>query len=270
MSGDKGECTLKQRLVRNAILILLAVLIIFASGCTDTSDSEDSSVQETTDEEVANDSGGADEVAAGTIDPANFVEGVDNRYFPLEPGTTFAYEGQVQTTDTDIEVYVTDQTKDVMGVTTTVVRQSESFDGELVEETDSWYAQDTDGNVWYFGKDAKEYDNGEVVSTAGSWEAGVDGAEPGIVMLGDSQPGLAYRQVYYENRLEDQAAVVSLTENVTVPYGSFENSLLIRQWSDLEMGYEVNKYYAEDVGLIKEMAVRGVDEEFELVNVTYE
>ena len=98
----------------------------------------------------------------------------------------------------------------------------------------------------------------------------MDGAEPGIVMLGDPQPGLAYRQVYYENMLEDQAEVISLTENVTVAHGSFENSLLIRQWSDLEMGYEVNKYYAENVGLIKEIAVRGSDEEFELVNVTSE
>lgn len=261
---------MKQRLVRNAMLVFLTLLVIFASGCTDNSDSEDAPVQETTDEGMANETNSADEASVDMVDTADFVESVDNRYFPLEPGTTFVYEGQVQTTDTDIEVYVTDQTKDVMGVTTTVVRQSESFDGELVEETDSWYAQDVDGNVWYFGKDVKDYDNGEVVSTEGSWEAGVDGAEPGIVMFGDPQPGLAYRQVYYENRLEDQAAVVSLTENVTVPYGSFENSLLIRQWSDLEMGYEVNKYYAEDVGLIKEIAVRGSDEEFELVNVTSE
>ncbi|MDW7732884.1 MAG: hypothetical protein SCH66_10715 [Methanolobus sp.] len=252
---------MERRFVRNAILVFLGVLIIFASGCADNSESENAPVQETMDEGMANDS---------VVDPADFVEGVDNPYFPLEPGTTFFYEGQVETVPTDVEIYVTDQTKDVMGVTTTVVRENESIDGELVEVAYSWYAQDTDGNVWYFGKDAKEYDNGEVVDTIGSWEAGVDGAEPGIVMLADPQPGLAYRQEYYEGVLEDQAAVVSLTENVTVPSGSFENSLLIQEWSAIDHGYEVNKYYAKDVGLVKEMAVRGADEKFELLSMTGE
>lgn len=252
---------MERRFVRNALVIFLGALIIISSGCTDNSDSENAPVQETTNEDMTNDS---------VVDPADFVEGVDNPYFPLEPGTTFVYEGQVETVATDLEVYVTDQTKDVMGVTTTVVRENESIDGELVEEAYSWYAQDVDGNVWYFGRDAKEYDNGEVSGTTGSWEAGVDGAQPGVVMLGDPQPGLAYRQEYYEGILEDQAAVVSLIENVTVPYGSFENVLLIQQWSDLEMGYEANKYYVKDVGLVKEMAVRGSDEEFELVDITTE
>lgn len=252
---------MERRFVRNAIMIFLGVLIIISSGCTDNSGSENAPVQETTDEGMANDS---------VVDPADFIEGMDNPYFPLEPGMTFVYEGQVNTVPTDLEVYVTDQTKDVMGVTTTVVRENESIDGELVEVAYSWYAQDKEGNVWYFGKDAKEYDNGEVSGTTGSWEAGVDGAQPGVVMLGDPQPGLAYRQEYYEGILEDQAAVVSLTENVTVPYGSFDNVLLIQQWSDIEMGYEANKYYVKDVGLVKEMAVRGSDEEFELVDIITE
>ncbi|WP_406655800.1 hypothetical protein V7O62_08340 [Methanolobus sp. ZRKC2] len=219
------------------------------------------------DTEVDEESTGEDSPA---IDPANFVEEVDNPYFPLEPGTTFVYEGESELKEVDAQMYVTNQTKEVMGVNATVVRDTEWIDGEIVEESYNWYAQDTDGNVWYLGKDAKDYDNGEVIDTVGSWEAGVDGAEPGIIMLGDPQPGLAYREVYYEDRIEDQAAVVSLGENVTVPYGSFENSLLIQEWSDLELGYEVNKYYVEDVGLVKEMTVRGAIEDLELVDITTE
>jgi hypothetical protein len=246
-------------LVRNAILVFLGVLIVLASGCTDNSDSENAPVQETTNEGMTNDS---------VADPADFVEGIDNPYFPLEPSTTFVYEGKSVMATINFERYVTNQTKDVMGVNTTVVRDREWIEGELVEEAYGWYAQDKDGNVWYFGKDAKEYEGGEVVDTEGSWEAGVDGAQPGIIMLNDPQPGLAYRQEYYAGEAEDMAEVLSLSENVTVPYGSFENSLMIKEWTPLESEFEVNKYYAKDVGLLKEITVEGEGAVLELVNIT--
>lgn len=265
---------MKQRFIRNVILVFLGVLIILSSGCTDNSDSEDAPVQETTDEGMTNKTGSADEVStdmnASIVNPANFVEGIDNPYFPMKPGTTFFYEGSSVMATLNFERYVTNQTKDVMGVTTTVVRDREWIDGELVEEAYGWYAQDMDGNVWYFGKDAKEYEAGEVVDTEGSWEAGVDGAQPGVIMLNDPQPNLAYRQEYYEGVLEDTAEVINLSENVTVPYGSFENVLKIREWTPLESDFEVNKYYAKDVGLIKEITVRGEGEVLELVDVTTE
>lgn len=274
MSEDKGNCSMERRLVRNAILVFLGVLIIFASGCTDNSDSENAPVQETTNEEMTNATGNVDEGLAdnynSTIDPDNFVEGIDNPYFPLTPGTTFFYEGRAVMANINVERYITNQTKDVMGVTTTVVRDRELIDGELVEEAYGWYAQDRDGNVWYFGKDAKEYEGGEVVDTEGSWEAGVDGAQPGIIMLNDPQPGLAYREEYYEGEAEDMAEVLSLSENVTVPYGSFENSLMIKEWTPLESEFEVNKYYAMDVGMLKEISVEGEGVVLELVNITTE
>src|ERR1044071_5051914 len=118
------------------------------------------------------------------IDPANFVRAVTNPFFPLVPGTTFVYEGETEGVPTREVMTVTNETKLILGVTTTVVHVQSFEDGVLIEETFDWYAQDVDGNVWYFGEDTMELDEaGNVISTEGSWEAGVDGAEPGIIML---------------------------------------------------------------------------------------
>lgn len=204
------------------------------------------------------------------IDPANFVDEIDNPYFPLKPGTAFIYEGEEEGTTIDVVVYITNDTKEIMGVNTTVVRETECEDGELVEDTYDWFAQDMEGNVWYFGENTQEYEDGEVVSTTGSWEAGVDGAKPGIIMQADPQIGDIYRQEYYEGEAEDMAMVISLEENVTVPYGSFENCLVIREWTPLEPGIEENKYYATDIGLLLERTVKGGEAKLELVDITTE
>jgi len=252
---------MKRKSVRSLIVLLLGVLIVITSGCTDNSGSEEIPVQETANEGLTDEYDPA-------IDPENFVEEIDNPYFPLKPGTTFTYEGEDEEAAINVEIFVTDQTKDVMGVTTTVVREREWEDGELIEDTFDWFAQDKDGNVWYFGEDSKEYDNGEVVSTAGSWEAGVDDAKPGIIMKGDPQIGDVYRQEYYKGEAEDMAEVVGLGENVSVPYGSFENCPVTREWTPLEPEVEENKYYARDVGLLMEETVKGGEARLELVNIT--
>ncbi|WP_406670566.1 hypothetical protein V7O67_01010 [Methanolobus sp. ZRKC4] len=249
---------MKRKLVRNIVVLFLGVVLVMVSGCTDTSYSEDASEE------------GLEDPYNPEIDPANFVEEIDNPYLPFEPGTTFVYEGESDGETIDVEIYVTNQTKEVMGVTTTVIREREWEDGELVEDTFDWFAQDKDGNVWYFGEDSKEIEDGEVVSTAGSWEAGVDGAQPGIIMKADPQPGDVYRQEYYEGEAEDMAEVLSLEASVTVPYGSFENSLQTREWTPLEPGVEENKYYASGVGLLLEEAVEGGDGRLELVEITTE
>jgi len=204
------------------------------------------------------------------INPDDFVEVVDNPYFPLTPGTTFVYEGESEGEPIRDEVYVTSETRTVMGVKTIVVRDREFEDGELAEETFDWYAQDKDGNVWYFGEDSKEYDEGEVVSTEGSWEAGVNGAQPGIIMEGKPQVGDTYRQEYLAGEAEDMAEVVSLSESVSVPYGSFENCLKTREWTPLEPGIEENKYYAAETGLLMEITVKGEAERLELVEIITE
>ena len=204
------------------------------------------------------------------IDPANFVDRVDNWYFPLMPGTTFVYEGETADGTVHTEDYVTHETKQVLGVTCVVVRNRVIENGDLVEETFDWYAQDKDGNVWYFGEDAKEYEAGVVVSTEGSWKAGVDGAMPGIIMEANPQVGDFYRQEYYKGEAEDMAEVLSLTESASVIYGSFDNLLMTREWTLLEPGVVEHKYYAPSVGLILEIMVEGGSERVELVEITTE
>jgi len=189
---------------------------------------------------------------APVIDRNNFVAKIDNRYFPLKPGTTFIYEGAMKDGTERIELYVSNQTKVILGVTCVVVRDRVTVNGELAEETYDWYAQDRNGNVWYFGEDAKEYKNGVVVGTKGSWTAGVNGAQPGIIMRANPKVGDVYRQEYYKGEAEDMAEVVSLKEPATVPYGSFEGCLMTKEWTALEPGAVAHKYYAPGVGLVLE------------------
>jgi len=139
-----------------------------------------------------------------------------------------------------------------------VVHDVVSVDGVLEEDTFDWYAQDKQGNVWYFGEDSKEYQNGAVVSTKGSWEAGVDGALPGIMMQADPKVGETYRQEYYKGQAEDWATVLSLVESVTVPTGSYSNVLMTNEWAGLDNPpvYE-HKYYAKGVGFIMTQYVDG-------------
>ena len=205
-----------------------------------------------------------------TIDPAAFTAEVDNPYFPLTPGTTWIYEGESDGEVEHNEVIVTHETRDVMGVTCVVVRDVVSIGGEVVEDTIDWYAQDADGNVWYFGEESKDYEDGELVSTEGSWEAGVDGALPGIVMLADPAAGDSYQQEYYAGEAEDRGEVFALGETVTVPYGTFEDVLVTADINPLEPGKVEHKSYAPGVGLILSEYVEGGDERVELIDVRLE
>jgi hypothetical protein len=181
------------------------------------------------------------------INPADFVMGVNNTYFPLVPGTTFVYEGAEH-----VEVHVTNATRIVMGVVCTVVRDTVSEDGAVVEDTYDWYAQDVHGNVWYFGEDSREYEDGKLKGTAGSWEAGVDGALPGIIMFGHPLAGVTYRQEYLKGEAEDMGAVLSLNATATVPLGTFHGVLRTKDFTPLEPGVLEHKYYAPGVGLVLE------------------
>lgn len=202
------------------------------------------------------------------IDPANFVEVITNQYFPLIPGTTFFYTGQNEEgLEVMVETEVTDQIEVILGVNCTVVKDSEYEDGELVEETYDWYAQDLEGNVWYFGEKSNEIEDGQVVSMEGSWRAGEDGATPGILMLGDPQPGQKYRQENLEGEAEDRAEVVSLDNTITVPFGTFNNCLKTLETNPLEPGFEEFKYYAPGIGFILAEEV-GEDAFEELVDIT--
>jgi hypothetical protein len=182
------------------------------------------------------------------INPNDFVSKIDNKYLTFSPGTNYIYAGESEDGTERIEVYVTDNIKRIMGVEVLEVRDRVWLEGELIEDTRDWYAQDKQGNVWYFGEDSKELINGKVVGTEGSWVAGVYGAKPGIVMKANPQVGEIYRQEYYKGQAEDMGEIVALGVKVKVKYGSFSNCLQTKDWNPLEPGNEEYKYYCPEVG----------------------
>jgi hypothetical protein len=197
------------------------------------------------------------------INPADFTAEITNPCFPLTPGQTFIYEGGADSN----EVSVTHETREVMGVTCVVVRDRVWVNRELEEETYDWYAQHQNGDVWYFGEISLQYDNGVVVSTEGSWEAGEDDAKPGIIMKAHPQIGDSYRQEFYEDEAEDMAEVLSLTDSVSVPYGQFTNCVKTKEWTPLEPGVTEHKFYAAGVGLLREATVEGGSGHSDLVAI---
>jgi hypothetical protein len=205
-----------------------------------------------------------------TVNPADFVTVIDSAYLPLSPGTLFVYEGTKDGSRETNRVYVSHETKVILGVTCIVVKDTVLVDGNLEEATLDWYAQDVGGNVWYFGEDSKDYVNGVVVSTAGSWEAGVDGALPGITMLAYPAAGPWYRQEFSKGVAEDKAEVQGLGRSVAVPYGSYNGCLETKEWTTLEPGVVEYKFYATGVGMLKAMMVVGGNDRSELVSVTTE
>lgn len=205
------------------------------------------------------------------FDPDNFVRRIDNPYFPLKPGTTFIYRGETDGTPTKDVMTVTHQTKEILGVTTTVVHDQVYEEGVLTEDTLDWYAQDKQGNVWYFGEDTKELDeNGNVISTEGSWQAGVNGAQPGIVMLAHPQKADKYQQEFAADVAEDMAQVLGFKNSLCVPYGCFKHVLVTKEWSPLEPGVVENKYYAKGVGFIYSEMVQGGNETLALVRIRHQ
>ena len=199
------------------------------------------------------------------IDPADFVAAVTNPYFPLEPGTTFHYESQSE----EIAVTVTHETKTIIGVACTVVHDVVMEDGEITEDTFDWYAQDRAGNVWYFGEDTTAFENGQP-DKEGSWEAGVDGAKPGIAVEGVPRIGDKYRQEFYRGVAEDRGEVLSLTESVQVAYGTFENCLKTKDYTDLAPDVVENKVFCPGVGQVLALTVEGGNDREELVSLTHE
>lgn len=201
--------------------------------------------------------GGREESYDPVIEPSEFTTIINNTFLPLMPGTIFTYEGVSDEGPESNIVVVTSQTKLVIGVTCVEVWDRVWLNGALVEETYDWYAQDSEGNVWYFGEDSKEMENGVVVSTEGSWEAGVDGAKPGIVMEAHPAVGDKYRQEYYKGEAEDMAEVVDVNVSVVVPFGSYIGCLQTNEWTTLERGYSEDKYFAPGIGMVQELVVEG-------------
>ena len=154
-----------------------------------------------------------------------------------------------------VEVEVLDETKQILGITATVVHDQVTEDGNLVEDTMDWYAQDAQGNLWYLGEETAEYENGEIVSTEGSWEAGVDGAQPGIILPAEPTVGQAYRQEYYAGQAEDNAVILSVDDLVTVEAGDYADVILTRETTPLEPDVLEYKFYAPGVGVVQALSV---------------
>ena len=200
------------------------------------------------------------------INPDDFTTDVDNPFFTLNSETTLIYAGETDDGQERIEVKITEEDKFVMGVETVVVWDRVWLDGDLIEDTLDWYAQDEDGNVWYFGEDSIELEDGKITSMAGSWEAGVDGALPGIIMYAEPTIGEPYRQEYYPGQAEDMAQVIGVDEMISTPYGVFEGCVKTLDWNPLEDNSEEYKYYCSEIGglVFEENLVSG--EKVELVD----
>ena len=183
------------------------------------------------------------------IDPANFQHQVDHPYLPLVPGTSYRYLERQGGETRENEVTVLPDTKVVMGVACVVVHDVVREGGELREDTYDWYAQDKQGNVWYFGEDTKEMKHGKV-DTEGSWEAGVGNNSPGIIMPAAAKPGKPFRQEYGPGHAEDMGQIVAVGEATLVPYGAFKDCVRTKEWSLLEPGAE-KKWYARGVGVVR-------------------
>jgi hypothetical protein len=192
------------------------------------------------------------------LDPADFTTEIDNPYRPMPPGSRRVYRD----TDSDgtvhrVEVRVTPRTKRIAdGIEARAVRDVVTEDGQLVEAGYDWYAQDSAGNVWYLAEDVKEYENGKVKATS-VWQAGVDGAQPGVIMPAEPQVGMTYRQMHVAGEDEDRAKVLSDDEQVSSPAGHFTDAVTIKDSSPLEPKLFEYKLFARGVGLVRAFEVSG-------------
>jgi hypothetical protein len=207
-----------------------------------------------------------------TLDPADFTTEIDNPYWPMRAGSRWVYR-ETDTTGAVQRVVVTvmAKTKTIAnGVQARVVHDVVAQGGTPVEITDDWYAQDREGNVWYLGEDVRNYEHGAVADRAGSFEAGVDGAQAGVVMPAAPRPGLGYRQEYYAGVAEDRAEIVALGgDRVEVPFGFFSQDVLVtRDLAGTEPRTQELKFFAPGVGQLLSVHTDGAGGRAELVSYT--
>ena len=240
---------------------LLGLLLLLAAGCGSSgSNSQTSGMQIVS---------GAGPNGPAQVSANDFSATVDNAYYPLMPRTTYRYRG-VKDGKPTIDVYaVSNETKSIEGASCRAVKDNLYEAGKLEEQTTDWYTQDRQGNVWYFGEATRELNpQGKTTSTEGSWQAGVDGAEPGIFMPANPQPGQSYRQEYYKGHAEDQFKVLDRNSAVTVPAGAYGTALLTQETTPLEPGVIDHKYYVKGIGNVKEVTAKGARELAALASVT--
>jgi len=204
-----------------------------------------------------------------SLDPANFSAEITNPYWPMKPGTRWIYRGTEEgESPQDIVTVATTSTKKLAnGITARVVRDTARSEGQIVEDTVDWYAQDSEGNVWYMGEQTAEFENGKVVSRAGSWEAGKDGAMPGIMIPAQPQVGQRYRQEYKKGDAEDNGEVLAMNNLVEVKAGQYRRTLVTMDTSTIEPDVVEFKFYAPNVGPLLALDIAGGAAREELVKI---
>jgi hypothetical protein len=193
-------------------------------------------------------------VCAPTAGP--FTLDIDNPFFPLAMRNQLVLEGEEGGAAIRLQITVLDETEVVAGVTTRVLEERETEDGELIEVSRNFFAQTADGTVCYFGEDVDIYEGGAIVSHAGAWRAGDNGALPGIMMPASPAEGMAFRQEVAPGIAEDRAVIEATGESVTTPEGTFANTVRFRETTPLEPGAESTKIFARDIGLVVDDVVR--------------
>jgi hypothetical protein len=209
--------------------------------------------------------------APPSVNPANFVSKVDNPYFPLTPGTTLRYRGVMKngTTPQTDTFAITHKKKQVMGIGCTVVSDMVTSRGRPVERTFDWFAQDRQGNVWYMGEETQELKHGTFGKMIDSGPAGKNGAQPGLAMEAHPVKGDSYWQFHWPGHALDTATVLGSGGRISVPYGSFKNTLLTQEQSPLEPGVKDQKWSVPGIGYVQERAAAGTKEQIKLVSVTH-
>ncbi|MEA2189620.1 MAG: hypothetical protein QOK16_4631 [Solirubrobacteraceae bacterium] len=251
-----------------ALSIVAAGLVLAAFGGDGDSNSADAAPADTPRE-----NGGLPQGSEPVrLDPADFTTNIDNPYWPMKPGSQWVYS-ETDTTGAhqDVVITVTNTTRMIAnGIEARVIRDTVSEDGVPVEITDDWYAQDDDGNVWYLGEYVTNLENGQVIDHAGSFEAGVDGAQAGIAMPARPRPGLSYRQEYYKGVAEDESAVITVgEERVEVPFGYYTKDVLMtRDLVPTEPKVQELKFYAPGVGPLLSVHTDGTGGRAALVSYT--
>jgi hypothetical protein len=203
------------------------------------------------------------------IRPADFSADITNRYWPMKPGTRWTYR-EIDEEGKQLRVVITATPvtrKLANGVTARVLRDTVTEEGELIEDTFDWYAQYSDGSVWYMGEDTAEFEGGEVKTKKGSWEAGRDGALPGIIMPAHPRDGMKYRQEYYRGQAEDNGEILSVEEQAEVPAGHYEDAVLTKDTITIEPDVLEYKLYAPGVGPVLVFGVSGGGGREELLDV---
>ncbi len=203
------------------------------------------------------------------LDPAEFRATSDHPYFPIKPGQRWTYR-EVDADGTVVKVVVTVSSETKLlanGVEAAIVRDTVYEDGVPIEDTMDWFAQDADGNVWYLGENTAEFEDGQLATRDGSFEAGVDGALPGVIMPADPAPGMSYRQEYYAGEAEDNGAVLALGQQAEVPAGHFDEAVLTADTIALEPDVLEYKLYAPGVGLVLALDISGGAGREELISM---